>query len=123
MILKTKAGHLCFDYIGKGANKLIDWTMQGSVFVFGDLARSDKLGFIFACQVLPTIIFVSSLSAVLYHLRILQAVLKLMARLMTHSKKSPTAISVGRPHSVAKLPKAVSSRSVNVTGSTLWFCT
>ena len=94
LILKTRAGHLCFDYIGKGANKLIDWTMQGSVFVFGDLARSDKLGFIFACQVLPTIIFVSSLSAVLYHLRILQAVLKLMARLMTKLMKVSGAESL-----------------------------
>ncbi len=83
LILKTKAGHLCFDYIGKGANKLIEWTMAGSAFVFGDLAEGDTLGFVFAFQVLPTIIFISSLSAVLYHLGALQAMLRAMARVMT----------------------------------------
>ncbi len=94
LILKTRAGHLCFDYIGRAANQLIKWTLAGSVFVFGDLARSDKLGFIFACQVLPTIIFISSLSAVLYQLRVPQAILKIMARVMTKLMKVSGAESL-----------------------------
>lgn len=71
--------------LGYGIVALLGFTTQGSQFVFGNLALNsgpESLGFYFAFQVLPTIIFVSSLTSVLYYLGILQAVVKAMARVM-----------------------------------------
>ena len=73
------------DGIGHGVVKLLDFTTQGSDFVFGPLAHqtgNNSVGFIFAFQVLPTIIFVSSLTSVLYYLGILQFVVRIMAKVM-----------------------------------------
>lgn len=66
--------------IGVGLIALFNFTSEGSKFVFGSLAGGNQnIGFIFAFQVLPTIIFVSTLTAVLYYLNILQTVVKAMA--------------------------------------------
>jgi CNT family concentrative nucleoside transporter len=77
------------DGIGHGVVALLGFTTVGSQFVFGNLALNsgpNSLGFFFAFQVLPTIIFVSCLTSVLYYLGILQTVVKgmawVMARLM-----------------------------------------
>lgn len=63
---------------------VLDFTTEGSEFIFGDLAKSPgmegSLGNFFAFQVLPTIIFFASLTAILYHYGILQRVVKYMAR-------------------------------------------
>ncbi|MEW6060556.1 MAG: nucleoside transporter C-terminal domain-containing protein [Bacteroidota bacterium] len=73
------------DGIGAGVVALLNYTMVGAEFVFGKLAINSgpsSLGFFFAFQVLPTIIFVSALTSVLYYLGILQAVVKVMAKIM-----------------------------------------
>jgi concentrative nucleoside transporter, CNT family len=73
------------NWLGAAIVALLGFTLEGSKFVFGKLGSStspDSLGFFFAFQVLPTIIFVSSLAALLYHLGILQAVVKGMAWIM-----------------------------------------
>ncbi|MDA0986358.1 MAG: NupC/NupG family nucleoside CNT transporter [Bacteroidetes bacterium] len=73
------------DTLGKGVVSLLDFTIAGSKFIFGDLATStgeNSIGIIFAFQVLPTIIFVSTLTSVLYYLGILQIVVKGMAWFM-----------------------------------------
>ncbi|MDP1677723.1 MAG: nucleoside transporter C-terminal domain-containing protein [Bacteroidota bacterium] len=73
------------DGIGAGVVALLNYTMVGAQFVFGNLAvnsGSNSLGFFFAFQVLPTIIFVSALTSLLYYLGILQAVVKVMAKVM-----------------------------------------
>lgn len=73
------------NWFGAAIVALLGFTLEGSKFVFGKLGTntgSDSLGFFFAFQVLPTIIFVSSLAALLYHLGILQAVVKGMAWIM-----------------------------------------
>lgn len=73
------------DGIGRGVVALLNYTLVGAEFVFGKLAVNsgpNSLGFFFAFQVLPTIIFVSSLTSVLYYLGILQAVVKVMAKIM-----------------------------------------
>ncbi|MBW7888704.1 MAG: NupC/NupG family nucleoside CNT transporter [Bacteroidetes bacterium] len=73
------------DAIGAGVVALLNYTLVGADFVFGKLAHQgddQSLGFFFAFQVLPTIIFVSSLTSVLYYLGILQFVVKIMARIM-----------------------------------------
>jgi concentrative nucleoside transporter, CNT family len=62
---------------------VLDFTTAGAEFIFGDLAKSPgmegSLGHFFAFQVLPTIIFFASLTTILYHYGILQAVVKYMA--------------------------------------------
>lgn len=62
---------------------VLDFTTEGAEFIFGDLAKSpgmeDSLGSFFAFQVLPTIIFFASLTAILYHYGILQRLVKFMA--------------------------------------------
>jgi CNT family concentrative nucleoside transporter len=73
------------NWLGAAIVALLGFTLEGSKFVFGKLGAStgsDSLGFFFAFQVLPTIIFVSSLAALFYHLGILQAVVKGMAWIM-----------------------------------------
>ncbi len=71
--------------LGHGVVALLGFTTEGATFVFGRLGESgsdQSLGFYFAFQVLPTIIFVSCLTSVLYYLGILQLVVKGMAWLM-----------------------------------------
>lgn len=73
------------NWLGTAIVSLLGFTMEGAQFVFGNLAKnngSGSLGFFFAFQVLPTIIFVSCLTSVLYYLGILQLVVKGMAWLM-----------------------------------------
>ncbi len=59
---------------------VLDFTTEGAKFIFGDLAKSpgmeDSMGNFFAFQVLPTIIFFASLTAILYHYGILQRIVK-----------------------------------------------
>lgn len=62
---------------------LVDFTNAGSRFVFGPLADvRDPWGFIFATRALPTIIFFSALMSLLYHLGVLQKVVKGFAMIM-----------------------------------------
>lgn len=51
--------------------KLYTFTKEGSLFLFGDLVDTDKMGWIFALQVLPSLIFFSALFSLLYYMRIL----------------------------------------------------
>jgi CNT family concentrative nucleoside transporter len=65
-------------------NKLIGYTAEGSKFVFGTLGDGNSsLGFIFATQVLPTIIFIASIFAILYYIGVMQLVVRFFAKLMT----------------------------------------
>ena len=94
-VLKTPWGSLIFDGIGSFFVKIIGFTNDGAKFVFGALAdqnifrkafseelQNTGVGFLFAFQVLPTIIFFSSLMSVLYHMGIMQRVVQGMAWVM-----------------------------------------
>ena len=73
------------DGVGAGVVQLLNYTTVGAEFVFGKLAINngeESLGFLFAFQALPTIIFVSSLTSVLYYLGILQFVVRITAKIM-----------------------------------------
>ena len=65
---------------------VLDFSTAGAEFIFGDLAKSPgmegSIGSFFAFQVLPTIIFFASLTALLYHYKILQRVVSAMSRVM-----------------------------------------
>ncbi|MBM3293698.1 MAG: NupC/NupG family nucleoside CNT transporter [Candidatus Aminicenantes bacterium] len=72
-------------WLGGAVVSLLNFTAEGSKFVFGRLAVNsgpDSLGLFFAFQVLPTIIFVATLTSVLYYLGVLQLVVKGMAWIM-----------------------------------------
>jgi concentrative nucleoside transporter, CNT family len=83
-VLRVHAGQAIFQTLGNGAKHLLDFSYYGSTFVFGELGKSDSnLGLIFAFQVLPTIIFIAAFFAVLYHLGVMQLIIRVFALLMT----------------------------------------
>jgi concentrative nucleoside transporter, CNT family len=83
-VLRVKSGQIIFQTLGQGAKHLLDFSYVGSTFVFGELGKSDSnLGLIFAFQVLPTIIFIAAFFAVLYHIGVMQLVIRVFAWLMT----------------------------------------
>lgn len=95
IIMKTTFGRNFFDTIGKGFNAILAYTTEGSKFLFGGLAvPSDSLGFIFATMVLPTIIFMSALMSVLYHIGIMQKVVELVAKIMMKVMRTSGAESL-----------------------------
>jgi CNT family concentrative nucleoside transporter len=73
-----------FETMKQVVNGLIGYTGEGSKFVFGELGvqNSQKIGFIFATQVLPTIIFIASIFAILYYIGVMQVVVKFFAKMM-----------------------------------------
>lgn len=82
-VLKIDFVSNIFDFIGKGFVSVLTFTKEGSQFVFGNLLDFDTVGFIFAFQILPTIIFFSALSSILYYLGILQRIIYGLAFVMS----------------------------------------
>jgi concentrative nucleoside transporter, CNT family len=83
-VLKIDFGRTLFQKAGDAVNQLLAYAFAGSQFVFGDLGRQNsQLGFYFAFQVLPTVIFICALFAVLYYLGIMQIIIKAAAWFMT----------------------------------------
>lgn len=68
-----------FDKTNDAAVALLNYTLEGSKFMFGDLLDPKKVGFIFAFQVLPTILFVAALMSVLYQIGIMQKIVGFFA--------------------------------------------
>ena len=83
VVLLVPGGKDVFDAIGHGFVKVLSFVNEGSRFIFGSLMDVNTFGFIFACQVLPTIIFFAALMGVLYHLGVMQAVVRAMAWAIT----------------------------------------
>jgi CNT family concentrative nucleoside transporter len=85
-VLRSGFGSQVFSFLGNGANKLLSFSYAGSAFVFGDLGlpkELSRLGFSFAFQVLPTIIFIAAFFAVLYHIGLMQLIIRVAAWIMT----------------------------------------
>src|ERR1043166_2049539 len=79
LVLKTPLSNV-LQKISEGVAAMFGYAEAGSTFLFGPLgANTAPIGFIFAFQVLPIIIFIASFFAILYHLGIMQKVVKLMA--------------------------------------------
>lgn len=74
-----------FENLKNVVTELISYTAEGSKFVFGPLGdpANTSIGFVFACRVLPTIIFIASIFAVLYYLGVMQIVVRFFAKLMS----------------------------------------
>src|SRR2546426_7992798 len=83
-VLRFEAGRRLFEFLGKIVNGLLGFSFAGSEFVFGELGKKlSSMGFSFAFQVLPTIIFIAAFFALLYHLGIMQIIIKIAAWIMT----------------------------------------
>ena len=83
-VLRSDAGRWLFEQAGMYATKLLSFSYIGSAFVFGELGKTNSsLGLIFAFQVLPTIIFIAAFFAVLYHLGVMQLIIRVAAWIMT----------------------------------------
>lgn len=83
-VLRIDAGRRIFQRAGDVVSRLLSYSYVGSQFVFGDLGKQNShLGFYFAFQVLPTIIFICAFFAVLYHFGIMQFIIKIAAWVMT----------------------------------------
>lgn len=79
-VLKVPFVQAIFDFIGAGFVKILEFTQSGSEFLFkGLISDMDTFGFIFAFQVLPTIIFFSALTSLLFYLGIIQKIVKVLA--------------------------------------------
>ena len=76
LVLLVPGGKDVFDWLGQAFVKVLSFVAAGSNFIFGSLMDTSKFGFIFAFQVLPTIIFFAGLMGVLYHLGVMQAVVR-----------------------------------------------
>jgi concentrative nucleoside transporter, CNT family len=83
-VLRVETGRRVFQKAGDVVNRLLSYAFVGSEFVFGELGKQGShLGFYFAFQVLPTIIFIAAFFAVLYHYGVMQFVIKIAAWVMT----------------------------------------
>jgi len=99
IVIRFPSGQHALQTAGAAVNKLLAYSYKGSSFVFGNLGFPppnpdhpvqlwflppgvSQLGFIFAFQVLPTIIFISAFFALMYHLGVMQLIIKGMAWVM-----------------------------------------
>jgi CNT family concentrative nucleoside transporter len=83
LVLRWTYGQELFLRAGNGVRELLSYAFAGSEFVFGELGKQQSsIGFIFAFQVLPTIIFIAALFALLYYLGIMQVVIRAAAWMM-----------------------------------------
>ena len=82
-VLKINFIKDAFEIVGKGFIAILGFTQVGSEFLFGGMMDADSFGFIFAFQVLPTIIFFSALTSVLFYLGVIQKIVKALGWLLT----------------------------------------
>ena len=82
LILRVPAGETVMRAAGNAVSRFLSYTVAGSSFVFGNLGMDFPLG-VFAFRVLPTIIFVSAFFALMYHIGIMQLIIRGMAWVMS----------------------------------------
>ncbi|WP_462182429.1 NupC/NupG family nucleoside CNT transporter [Pseudoalteromonas gelatinilytica] len=77
-VLFFEVGKNVLASMSRGVSSVIGYANDGISFLFGSLASQDTLGFIFAIQVLPVIVFFSALVAVLYHIGVMDWIIKIL---------------------------------------------
>src|SRR5450755_4647268 len=83
LVIDLPIGQLVLGTVGEKVTVMLNYAFAGSSFVFGELGKQhSSFGTIFAFQVLPTIVFISAFFAVLYHVGIMQILIKFFALLM-----------------------------------------
>ncbi|MDG4715846.1 nucleoside transporter C-terminal domain-containing protein [Winogradskyella marincola] len=94
-VLKVGFVKTSFEWVGSLFVSVLDFTRAGSEFLFdGLVVDMDTFGFIFAFQVLPTILFFSALTSVLFYLGVIQKVVKAFGWLLTKLLKISGAESL-----------------------------
>ncbi len=86
-VLMTTWGSAIFEGLGKVFVTLIGFTTEGSKMILGGFADQDKYGFVFIFHALPTVIFFAAFMAVLYHLGVMQWIVRIMAMAITKVMK------------------------------------
>ena len=86
-VLAVPAVQTVFEAMGGAFIAVLNWTKAGSNFLFGSLMDMSKFGYVFALQILPTIIFFSALTSLFFYLGILQRVVWVMGWLLTKFMK------------------------------------
>ena len=83
-VLKVNFIQTIFNFIGSIFIEILEYTKAGSEFLFaGMISDMDKFGYIFAFQVLPTIIFFSALTSLLFYLGVIQWLVKILAKVLS----------------------------------------
>jgi len=95
-VLKISWVQAIFEFAGKIFVKILEFTMEGTKFLFGDLVSLDNFGDVFIFAILPTVIFFAALTSVLFYFGIIQKVVKLMALLLSKvlGVSGPESLSV-----------------------------
>lgn len=94
LITRIEYVKLAFNWISKQFVILLGFSSEGAAFLFGSLMDSERVGFIFAFQVLPTVIFFSTITSGLYYLGVLQVIVKGIAWVMSRTMKLSGAESL-----------------------------
>ena len=98
IIFRLPVSHRLLLWLNDAVLVLLNASKSGSVFLFGPLAaspgESGSLGFILVFQVLPVVIFFAAFTAMLYHLRVLQVIVRLFAKLFHRTMKISGAESL-----------------------------
>jgi len=82
-VLKVPAVERVFNFLGKFFVQILGFTRSGSQFLLGDMMNVENFGFIFLFQVIPTIIFFSALTSLLFYIGAIQIVVKGLAKVLT----------------------------------------
>lgn len=93
IVLRTNMGQTVLARAGDAVNKLLSYTVAGSSFVFGDLGKPGSPAY-FAFVVMSTIIFISAFFALLYHLGVMQLIIRMFAWVMAKTMKVSGAESL-----------------------------
>jgi len=95
-VLKVDLVRKIFEFVGSIFISILDFTRAGSNFLFGGLMNVESTGYIFVFQILPTIIFFSALTSLLFYLGVIQIVVKGLAWVLTKAMavSGPESLSV-----------------------------
>ncbi len=93
-VLQVPAIQYFFELVGSVFVVILDFTKSGTEFLFGSFLDTERFGFIFAFQVLPTIIFFSALTSLLFYLGVIQKIVYGLAWLMTKALRLSGAESL-----------------------------
>ena len=95
-VLKINWVKMIFESAGKAFVKILDFTMEGTKFLFGDLVSAENFGNVFIFSILPTVIFFAALTSILFYLGIIQKIVKVMALLLSKllGVSGPESLSV-----------------------------
>jgi CNT family concentrative nucleoside transporter len=94
-VLKVNFVRKIFEFVGAIFVNILDYTRAGSEFLFGGMMNIDSYGFIFVFQILPTIIFFSALTSLLFYLGVIQVIVRGLAWILTK------ALAVSGPESLS----------------------